>query len=263
MRETRDGTFFDDSEHGFGVCFGHDYAAEHESGIADLRRLLGCENVSKSILDRIVGTTELFGIEKRRIRNLEHVRVYRGADGLVDNLWVWQYQHKWTPQGEYGHKRSMFAWSDRDFGIHVTEKADSVKLTRLYEAMLKNDVAVSCGRVGDVSGLMLTVISTMPAAALKAMEDKDRDAAKLRDAGAATLAKSKIKEHIRAANLDYFAMSPYWKPDHVASAYPVWFWLNPYEQRKYEANYYTVEQLLEWCKGTGPVLKSACSGDWP
>ena len=35
------------------------------------------------------------------------------------------------------------------------------------------------------------------------------------------------------------------------------FWLNPYEQQKYAAGWYTLEELQQWCKDEGPVVQKA------
>jgi len=51
----------------------------------------------------------------------------------------------------------------------------------------------------------------------------------------------------------YLSLSPRWLSGGRKSKHPVMFWLNPL--RDGEANYYTVEELEQWLKGKGPVLK--------
>ena len=46
------------------------------------------------------------------------------------------------------------------------------------------------------------------------------------------------------------------KEERKHTKYEVVFWLNPQEQQIYDANWYTVEQLDQWAKGEGPVIKT-------
>jgi len=60
---------------------------------------------------------------------------------------------------------------------------------------------------------------------------------------------------LKSAGRSWFALRAAWIRDKSASKHPVWFWLNPQEQDRYEAGWFTVEDLLQWTENKGPVLK--------
>lgn len=64
----------------------------------------------------------------------------------------------------------------------------------------------------------------------------------------------------KKAGLSWYALKPAWRDffeDPVyQSEYKVIFFLNPEGQNKYNSGWFTVEELLQWIKGKGPVIRN-------
>ncbi|WP_156883591.1 hypothetical protein [Salipiger mucosus] len=71
--------------------------------------------------------------------------------------------------------------------------------------------------------------------------------------------KTGIEKKVRAAGLDFFALSPRWAKDCSTSKtkHDVAFWLNPREQNIHNYGIFTVEDLEAWTKGKGRVMAKA------
>lgn len=252
MRTGHKGHFISDNGM-IGVNLGYDSCAEHEWGIKDLRRILGCKD-------------DVFGIEKRRIGTIKPENIcVRYHNGLVKALIV-----SWTlsygPNYADGYldrplrlsstaKTPTFAWDGDSFGIHVQNEKDMKDLTRIYDRMMAGDVAVWLGGGGffQNAGLVLCVISTLPRVRLEEMYAADEDNFKLKQ----TSESMHIHEKIRAADFEYFALSPRWsKGCKKSTNYPVVYWLNPQRQNIYHAGLFSIEELEQWFDGKGPVIKS-------
>ena len=57
----------------------------------------------------------------------------------------------------------------------------------------------------------------------------------------------------------YLCLSPQWISGDRKSQHPVMYWLNPADQDKNNAGWFTVEELDQWIAGTGPVVNSKTS----
>jgi hypothetical protein len=63
---------------------------------------------------------------------------------------------------------------------------------------------------------------------------------------------SGLEKELKLAKRQYYALTPAWKD---AAKREVWFWLNPFDQKTYNSGWFTEDELKEWIKGTGPVVK--------
>lgn len=85
---------------------------------------------------------------------------------------------------------------------------------------------------------------------------RDEDARQLQTAAEKTGIAKKLKKS--RPQLD--ALKPAWRDffeDPVyQSEYKVIFFLNPEGQNKYNSGWFTVEELLQWIKGKGPVIRN-------
>jgi hypothetical protein len=86
---------------------------------------------------------------------------------------------------------------------------------------------------------------------------RDEDARQLQTAAEKTGIAKKLK---KKAGLSWYALKPAWRDffeDPVyQSEYKVIFFLNPEGQNKYNSGWFTVEELLQWIKGKGPVIRN-------
>jgi hypothetical protein len=64
------------------------------------------------------------------------------------------------------------------------------------------------------------------------------------------------------AKKKWFALSPKWSGEikstvngEINTQFDVIFWLNPMDQHTNNAGWWTVEQLMQWGEGKGPVVE--------
>ena len=62
-----------------------------------------------------------------------------------------------------------------------------------------------------------------------------------------------IEQLLKDAGKRFYALSPRWADD---TKQDVRFWLNPAEQHAYKSGWFTVEELKQWSKDEGPILKA-------
>jgi hypothetical protein len=255
-----------------GVNLSADYCAEQEWGIKVIRRHFGLAD-DKSVI----------GIQRRTITKCPEVvwgkDRWDSEPGLqffpgktkASNMYLMLGRH---PIKEADLKDGHFelnswrdenigaAWDEGSFGIRVKGESYRGYLTEIYEAFKKLDIAIFLGKTMpgnpfENAGLQLMIVSRIPENCKKVMYDGDVDYNKLQEASAAT----GIEAELRAAGKSWFALSPSWadrfkstKDGDVKTSYPVMYWLNPMEQHINNSGWFTVEQLRDWAKGTGPVM---------
>lgn len=156
------------------------------------------------------------------------------------------------------------AWDDRNFKLLAWTSNGAEMLQKIVKASADGVLLVFLGNGGGnpfkPSGLVLAIASKVPASLQQTLNDADKNTIALEKAAAKTgiakrIERSKHNEHFLKA---YYALSPSWIEDErkARSKHPVMFWLNPTSQDRYQAGYYTVEELDEWIKGRGPVVKT-------
>jgi hypothetical protein len=250
-----------------GVNLGADYCAEHEWGIKGLHGAFAIPfgddeklGLAKRTITAVVSDALTF-VRKKKYAVLYFEQSYYmkdadAAERRADEI------KRVTTKGElhlYGERTLATAWDEKSFGVHVTDDKGIAALAEIYEAFQRKDAAIWLGGGGvfQNAGLVLAIVSRVPADKAEGMRAADEDRIKLVAAAKAT----GIEERLRAAKREWFALSPGWplKSTHrgdVKTEHPVMFFLNPREQRRYESGWFTVEQLDEWAQDKGPVLKA-------
>ena len=66
------------------------------------------------------------------------------------------------------------------------------------------------------------------------------------------LEESGIEKELKKAKKEYHALTPEWKNPATRE---MWFWLNPRDQNQYNYGRFTLEELQEWAKDKGPIMK--------
>jgi hypothetical protein len=260
---------------------GADYCAEHEWGINDLRLRLAVDGARPKHTQEEVKYKKPHGIERRRIMNHDLIRFYENKGQallLCDEPWITQrfdehvqkdgFAKAWKEYrprelGLLGEETLATAWDGGSFGVLAKGKDDVSKLRELHKEILANNVAIWVGGTSnpfDRGGLILAIVSNVPAEHLETMRAADEDAEKLKAASDAT----GIVERLEAAKKEFFACSPRWLEGtfktvdgEKTSSHPVIYWLNPMEQHENNHGWFTVEDLDQWIKGEGPVPKTA------
>lgn len=247
-----------------GFSFGSDFTSEHEWGIDDLRRYLGMDN-------------KAVGFDRHLCHNYKGLRVYEIGDELMVlytpgeiTLFRPHPKPEDITKKEFNQMKTEYdlntfnekipfvaAWDDSSFGILAVGEDAKKQLRRgVIEPWNDQDAAVFLRRLTKDSrgGLNIVRASKFPQKIKDDMRAEQISRENLQKAKQAT----GIEEILRAAGKQYFALSPRWAKDmnwKKKTAYDVVFWLNPYHQSIDNYGYFTVEELLLWAEGKGPIPK--------
>lgn len=257
-----------------GINLGAEHCAEHEWGIDGIQRAFGIPHFGKQPFQKqppLIGLPKPpFGIERRQITALPEMltltdqtvstggrrsnnlffRCLRSSyrqDSRVEDLFPGLVEG-----GELGT-----AWCEDQFMIVMpkTDKADY--LQELWDAFARKDIVIGTfgGNVFANSNLVIGIASRIPKSYAKHMYDVDIDHYNLLIAAE----KTGIQAKLESAGKEYYALSPHWARDHkgVKTSYDVVFWLNPMDQDRYDAGYFTVENLEAWMANKGPIVSRA------
>lgn len=274
-----------------GINLGWDFAAEHEMGIRGIRARLGMydpdEKIPPAVLHRAAAAVPqfaryfsnenpmCFGLPRRIITRvpdclqffeLTHVekrgrarRKVKGYALIMDYFFFTDAQstshlpsglHFPPPDDPNG---IVTAWDNSSFGVVVREEHKD-KLAEIYQAFQRLDICVFLGAAGPFSngGLRIVIASRLPAEVPEMWYRKDESTYRLRKAVEAT----GIEEYLRQKGKRYYALRPRWRNEEETE---FWFWLNPMDQYRYKAGWYTLEELRLWGEDKGPVVNQAVS----
>ena len=159
-----------------------------------------------------------------------------------------------------GASDNVAAWDAESWAFATKDPEVTKHLEELVEALRKRDAAVYLGGMSDNpfkrNGLCVVIASRLPKAIVENMYEVDEDYYNLTQAVKATGIEKQLKE----AGCGYYGLKPSWKTFEreglEQTEYPVVFFLNPQDQQRCNFGWYTVEQLQEWTRGEGPVIKS-------
>lgn len=226
---------------------GADYCAEHEWGVQEMKDTLGCDATQD-------------GIERRRVRTLPP-ELRKHSTAKLDSIFLtpleWFYaqpdallQTELRPLN--ASEKLLCAWDERTFGIAAYDTENRARVTELWDAFLRKDIAFwspSAGLLVRGAGLIFVIISRLPEVELKAVLDADQDRQRLqREAD-----KLGVEKALRDGGKHWFALVPGWADNRKES---IRFYLNPLEQHLTNSGWFTEEELRLWLKDEGPVLKT-------
>lgn len=266
MKRSRNGHFIESEETGqvLGVCLGGDYYAEHETPADQIYWAFGLDR-SKLGVERLQATkfpqplvktgtvnhkpamlvyfsARWVGRIEREIKNGANCRKIAGELGLLG----------WSLEEEFSA-----AWDSESFGLLVRGQPNIKKLEEVLQLWEAHDICLSQYKKGPfgASGLAITSVNVFSKEEREEMLERDQNKLQLKKAAE----KTGIAKKLKNAGLRWHALEPEWtdffKDPVYHSKYKVIFFLNPHEQDKYNAGWFTVEELLQWIKGKGPVIK--------
>ncbi|MDO8407687.1 MAG: hypothetical protein Q7S95_00410 [bacterium] len=270
-----------------GINLGWDFVAEHEWGIEGLQRTFGISGKPERKRDDTGAVVkDLVGADIRTVTKVPaELKFFENLGGYAYMLCSSRFAFRWNEKdatakhfnemmrlfpGEKGELAA--AWSGGDFGVRM--KNDALKLGatvlgQIYEALEKKDAMIFLAGGGNPfsnRGLYLTIRSRVPEDTLQQMKEADEGYLNLMDAVERVEAETGLKEKLKTTGKRYFALSPCWaasitstKDGEMKTVHPVVFFLNPMEQQQNNFGWYTVEQLLEWAEGKGPIPKVGAS----
>ena len=251
-----------------GINLGSDHCAEHEQDVPTLKSLLGVNDSPKS---------SVLGIERRRITqlNLDQMTFLdsknkkTGFSALVFGRDLNRPKTKTDlPEGikPYRGKKEptplSCAWSERDFGVY-TDTPDGRDYLRILVAAIQNkEVAIWTGGSVPFSsgGLCIAIIAKASEENKEVMRSCDEDVQNVEKAREELEAEVQLSVTLKEAGKNYMALSPFWSTKikstsrgELTTKHKLIFWLNPWDQKRNNHGYYTVEELLEWANNRGPI----------
>lgn len=243
------------------AMLGWDHTAEHEWGIDPLRRTFDCHHEDEMGIERYrvgsVGDGALYLVEREAY-------VYLGTrEPRDEDEWPHRELTIRPPWRDEEPETFTSAWSDGDFGALATDEEGRAFLRELHRAFLDGDAAIFVGAppVPGFSngGLTLAIVSRVPQEGLDAMREAHEEQARLERYTAKVERETQLREKLEKAGRRWFYLgSRFMEEDHPKrerTAYEIQYWLNPMDQRSNNAGWYTVEDLLQWADGEGPVPK--------
>ncbi len=275
-RAHQDYGWIEDNGHFAGLSLGYDHCYEHEHGIEQLTRAFD-----------LLETPTPQGIEERTARRVpQHVcfveyeatpRDKRRKRYPAAVLAV--FTDRWDAERFTGQPVEQFvkgelafygdpgeraqpeprddiacAWDSAEFAVHVRGEENLKRLRALHEAIQARDIALATpwARAFFRGGLSLALASAIPQTARAAVLAQDQAHKALVDAAAAT----GVHETLKAAGCGWYALSPDWL-DPQDPSQGLKFFLNPQDQKRCNHGWFTTEELLQWARGEGVVLKDA------
>lgn len=227
-----------------GVNLGADHVAEHEWGIKATQRAFGMNSGAMGV-DRYTIT---------KMPNLLKLFSSKNFAALVMNEYAFTELTFDDVVGQIGaglpkdSSKIATAWSDGAFGILVCDEDKIGHLALLHQAILNLDVCIWLGGGGPFqnAGLCIAIKSRL--------SDETKD-----NWLKAHVAQAKLTEEFNATGIEKFLKDAgkkwyYLGPKRNQMGEMI-IWLNPMEQHKYESGYFTVEQLKQWAKDKGPVVR--------
>jgi hypothetical protein len=232
-----------------GALLGFDFCAEHEWGIKGIQEQFG-----------IPEKTHALGVNRRRVRQVPKSLLWakRGIrEGiLLPDRFTAAYEKDvqsfyWRILHLSKARRLKAAWDENSFIITSDQKADIRLLREVYDAIRKKDAAVGIfsphrNPFGG-AGLGLVVVSRTDAGTLKHWRDTDQEQRLLQKAKK----DSGIGAMLSKAGKKYFALSPRFDNKDGSIVY----WLNPFDDDKARAGWYSLQDLKDWAKGKGRVVQ--------
>jgi len=218
-----------------GLAFGGDATTEHECGIRPIRAAFGMKDTYE-------------GIERCRIRKVPQ---YQWEDNGDEAILVFGH-----PDLDDIRKRILdfrrsgilaCAWSDAEFGIRA--RGDMRKhLLTFKDAIDRKRAALLLGSGFLIGGFHLILINKFPADANAEWIERDRKNKRLKKAWA----KSGVEELLRKAGKEWFSLGGRVIESDDGELRT---WLNPQAQHIHNYGWFTFDELRQWARNEGPVMK--------
>lgn len=249
-----------------GVSLGYDHCSEHEWGIAKIKWAMGVDPVAEpGIARRLMRRplTKLHILEFKATKTLPaEVRIAFNLNSYTLPLFQ---DRRRTLCGKMNDTLSA-AWDDSSFMVRAFSDEARQLLRDIHAAFGRRDLAIGLGGAQPFGNapLSLVIASRYPDALAEQLREADEDHDALEAAAKAT----GITERLTAAGKAFYALKPSWITTFKdmgdgkgapaeRSAHPVMFWLNPRDQMNNHYGWYTVEELEDWTRGGGRVLKAS------
>ena len=228
----------------WGVAFGYDFCAEHECGIAEIKRSFG-----------VPSDISVYGVKRRKITQVPKdglLWVERGGrsgfifkdfwyerekDRAVDNIWSLLSLDTAKPG-------LATAWNEGSFLVTSDDPGQVKFLRELYDSFEGKDVAIGMFRAFLGVNFTVAIASRIPPDIQKLWEEKDKESHEVQK----EFKKTGIEELLQKKGKRYFALSPTRKKDGSLE-----FFLNPMEQSSNNFGRFCLQDLRDWAESKGKI----------
>ena len=258
-------TISDDDTNVIGINLGYDRCSEHEWGIKPILsqmgvtpgRGLGIERHRIRQTPEGLTFTEFKmkgkGRRSRKIVRLATLSLNNYPEHPVQALPFALSSPEEDDSKSGGHNLIGASWDEQGFVVTVMGADNVARLKQIHQAILAGDGCISLSSLSNPfsgSGLCLTIASKVPQEVAQNALQEDESAQRLSAAVNAT----GILGELEKANCTFYALSPQWTDKSETS---IRFFLNPREQHRYNHGWMTVEDLRDWIRGEGKIIKKA------
>jgi hypothetical protein len=273
-------------KHIVAINLGWDFTAEHEWGITRILEKFGVPG-TPTRGDKATGHKDLIGADVRTVTKVPEgfkLFIRTKAVYLVYSIYFNQNfmpdrTQKNTPARELDRMMEIYrhtadvcaAWGGSEFAVRLVKRPGQVPtslrmLKDLFDAFERKDGMIFLSQSPNPygrAGLVLAIRSRMPKEQLDALAESDKKFLDFNDVVSTVEAKTGLRELLAAKEKRFLVLNPFeasgFKPVGRASfltKYPIIYWLNPADQKQNNFGWFTVEELLEWAEGRGPIPKS-------
>lgn len=271
-----------------GIALGHDFCAEHEWGIKDLRRIFGIPEGSKKnmgIASRIITACPPLVFKEGITKKVKHAILYTTNKyyneeqrqhipyELNDYVKTIQWNLKWNEERKITPKTDALitAWNSGSFGVAVYGNQETEYLKDLHEQILNLNLAILTTKFEAFRGssLCLLITDRIPQSTLDSIYKSDKECYDLIDYEESigmTDIKNKFGNKNGYHGEKYFmACSPKWLDyedsmtrdaikKEINTQYDIRYWIN-YSDNDNNYGWYTVEEIREWLTGDKKLVQ--------
>lgn len=261
-----------------GVFLGYSYCTEHEMGYQGIARSLGLRDSLKFPgIDSRVNTksNNIIFEDNLKIKNSYYSILYLHKESSIrDHIKQAQLAEELGYNKELAisivennkylfnkNKPFVMLWDSDKFAIILKGLKNKYRehLKYLAECFLNNQGCIFYNKPNNKNpfskgSLVLTSVSKVNDDLRKSMLETDLKFKRLKEEEA----KIRWKGRIGSGHTSYYALTPKLIEDmnsEFNTKYPIVFWLNPANQKKYNYGWFTVEEIEEWYLGVGPIVK--------
>lgn len=244
-----------------GIDLGADHCAEHEWGVKELQESFGIPTDAIGIKAyTITRCPENLGFKKFVVRKKRYAALY-SCKYMEDKTWSQFIKDAEVyPYSGIDSGYINAAWCSDQFIIVVSQEHID-ELQEMYNCMKSLDMTMGIGFSGNPfknGGLIFLKLSSFSEENKAKMLKEHLEQIALQSIVTAT----GIEEKLEKAGKRYYALKPNWRKGfyfdegkELESKYDVVFFLNPREQGVNNFGWFTVENLLDWIDGKGPIVK--------
>ena len=259
-------SFIENGKDYVGVNLGFDFCAEHEFGIKYIEEKFGLQKLNEKTdsLDRrtikiIPNSLGFFKIHhKNKIYYVltsylskDNYEINKDGSLKANEVCFFDFGKRYGYQ-KLEEKDLITAWDEKSFAIMVKAK-NKDKLQKLYDAFMKKDIVIFFAAQPNPfgnRGLCLAIKSLLPAEIISSFKEEDEYMLKLEN----EIKKANIEKLLKDNNKGYLKKDGYSSISYNLEDGKLKIFIYPMN-RKYNSGWFDIEDIYDWIKGTGKIVK--------